>query len=518
MIPIVTADQMRTLDRRTITEAHIPSLTLMERAGAGVVTHLEERYGPLAGKSITIVCGKGNNGGDGFVVGRLLRRKKVRVRLLLLVPPTELGRDAKTMYQRFQRAAGPSAITRPTDAEDIRRRLTASDVIVDAIVGTGLSSPITGLYLDAILAINTSGRPTVAVDLPSGLHADTGTVLGAAVQADLTVTFGLPKIGLYNGSGIDCAGAVRLVDIGIPAAFVEAVGSRLMLLTDATARAALPTRRPSSHKGTYGHVGIIAGSVGKTGAAAMAALAALRVGTGLVTVAVPSSVNDVLEAKMLEVMTLPMPETKARTFARTGLERLLAFAAARDAVVIGPGLTTHPETVDLVQEFVNRIDKPCVLDADALNALAGKASLLTACKRPPIITPHPGEMARLETEATTQSVNQDRLGTAMRFARERGAFVILKGARTVIARPDGLAAICPTGNPGMATAGTGDILTGMVGGLLAQGLSPWDAACTATYFHGLAGDFAANLYGQAGMLAHDLIRQIPHALTPITHE
>ncbi len=517
MIPIVTADQMRTLDHRTITEAHVPSLTLMERAGAGVVTHLEERYGPLAGKSIAIVCGKGNNGGDGFVVGRLLRRKKARAQLLLLVAPTDLSRDAKTMYQRFQRAAGQSAITRPTDVEEIRRRLAASDVIVDAIVGTGLSTPITGLYLDAILAINAAARPTVALDLPSGLHADTGSVLGAAVQANLTVTFGLPKIGLYNGSGIDCSGTVRLVDIGIPAAFVEAVGSRLMLLTGAAAHAALPTRRPSSHKGTYGHVGVIAGSVGKTGAAAMAALAALRIGTGLVTVAVPSSVNDVLEAKLLEVMTLPMPETKARTFARTGLERLLAFAGARDAVVVGPGLTTHPETVDLVQEFVKRIDKPCVLDADALNALAGKASLLTECKRPPVITPHPGEMARLETEATTQSVNQDRLGTATRFARERGVFVILKGARTVIARPDGLAAICPTGNPGMATAGTGDVLTGMVGGFLAQGLSPWDAACAATYFHGLAGDLAASLLGQAGMIARDLIRQIPHALAPNTH-
>jgi NAD(P)H-hydrate epimerase len=245
-------------------------------------------------------------------------------------------------------------------------------------------------------------------------------------------------------------------------------------------------------------------------------MAALRIGTGLTTVAVPSGANDVLEAKLLEVMTIPMPETKSHTFARSGLERLLSFAAARDAIAIGPGLTTHPETVDLVQEFVKRIDKPCVLDADALNALAGKVALLTQCKRPPIITPHPAEMARLEAESTTQSVNQDRLGTASRFARERGVFVILKGARTVIARPDGMVAICPTGNPGMATAGTGDVLTGMVGGLLAQGLSAWDAACTATYTHGLAGDLAARLQGQAGMVARDLIQQIPHALTSVT--
>ena len=447
MIPIVTAEQMRALDQRTITEALVPSLTLMERAGAGVVTHLEARYAPLAGKSVIILCGKGNNGGDGFVVGRLLRRKQAQVHILLLASPEDLSRDAKTMYQRFLRSAGKSAVTCPADVETIQQRLATGDILVDAILGTGLSTPVTGLYRDAI----------------------------------------------------------------------EAIGSRLMLLTDTAARAALPPRRPSAHKGTYGHLGVIAGSVGKTGAAAMAALSALRIGTGLVTAAIPSSANDILEAKLLEVMTLPMPETKARTFARSGLDRLLAFAGARDAVAIGPGLTTHPETVDLVQELVKRIDKPCVLDADALNALAGKSSLLTECKRPPIITPHPGEMARLETEATTQSVNEDRLGTATRFARERGVFVILKGARTVIARPDGLAAICPTGNPGMATAGTGDVLTGMVGGLLAQGLAPWDAACAATYFHGLAGDLAAQHLGQAGMIASDLIQHIPHALAPTTH-
>jgi len=517
MISIVTAEQMRLLDDRTITQAHVPSLVLMERAGAGVVTQLEEQYGPMAGKTVTILCGKGNNGGDGFVVARLLRRKKSRVHVLLLASPTELSRDAKTMYQRFHRTAGRGAVTRPADTEAIQHRLSASDLVVDAVLGTGLSTAVTGLYRDAIEAMNTAARPTVAVDLPSGLHADSGAILGAAVRANMTVTFGLPKVGLYCGAGIDCAGKVHLVDIGIPPSFVDAIGSRLLLLTASAARTALPARSPSSHKGTFGHVGIIAGSVGKTGAAAMAALAALRIGTGLVTVAGPSSVNDVLEAKLLEAMTIPMPDTKARTLARSGLDRLLAFAGARDAVAIGPGLTTHPETVELVQEFVKRVDRPCVLDADALNALAGKASLLTECTRPPIITPHPGEMARLEAEATTQSVNEDRLGTATRFARERGVFVILKGARTVIARPDGLAAICPTGNPGMATAGTGDALTGMVGGLLAQGLSPWDAACTATYFHGLAGDLAAQHLGQAGMITRDLIRQIPHALAPTTH-
>ncbi|MBH0182350.1 MAG: NAD(P)H-hydrate dehydratase, partial [Nitrospira sp.] len=267
----------------------------------------------------------------------------------------------------------------------------------------------------------------------------------------------------------------------------------------------------------FGHAGIIAGSVGKTGAAAMAARAALRIGAGLVTVAVPSSVNDVLEAKLLEAMTIPMPETKSRTFARTAFDRLTAFIAARTAIAIGPGLSTHPETVELVQALTKQLDRPAVLDADALNALAGRASMLTACNTPPILTPHPGEMARLETDATPQTVNANRIDTASRFARERGVFIVLKGARTVVARPDGTAAICPTGNPGMATAGTGDVLTGMIVGLLAQGLSPWDAACTATYLHGCAGDLAAAEKGQAGLIAGDLIEQIPFA-SKMIHE
>jgi NAD(P)H-hydrate epimerase len=326
------------------------------------------------------------------------------------------------------------------------------------------------------------------------------------------VTFGLPKLGLYQGHGIDLSGAVRIVDIGIPSAYIESLHTRTVLMTPGFVKASLPVRRPSHHKGTFGHAGIIAGSVGKTGAAAMAAKAALRIGAGLVTVAVPSSANDILESKLLEAMTIPMPETKAKTFARTAHDRLAAFMAARTAVAIGPGLSTHPETVELVQALTERLDRPTVLDADALNALAGRASILTTCKVPPILTPHPGEMARLETDATPQSVNSDRIGTATRFARERGVLVVLKGARTVVARPDGTTAICPTGNPGMATAGTGDVLTGMIVGLLAQGLASWDAACAATYLHGLAGDLAATEKGLAGLIAGDVIEHIPFAL------
>lgn len=513
---IVTAAQMQALDRRAILEAGIPSLTLMEHAGAGVVAAMDRAWGPLTGTIVTVLCGKGNNGGDGFVVARLLKRKGARVRVLLAAPLSSLRGDAKTMCTRFIKLAGASAVqTRQTHDQTLAQAKN-SQVIVDALLGTGLSSQVSGPYESAICAANESGRPVVAVDLPSGIHADTGAVMGVAVRATITVTFAQPKLGLYLGPGIDHAGVVQITDIGIPPSYAEAVDSRISLLTLDDCRRLLPHRAPSSHKGTFGHAGIIAGSVGKTGAAALAATAALRTGAGLVTVATPTSVNDTLEAKLLEVMTAPMPETKARTLSRSSLDRLLAFAHARTAVAVGPGLTTHPETVDLLQALIPRLEKPAVLDADALNALAGRTGLLADCKVPPILTPHPGEMARLEEEATPRSINADRIGTATRFTQRRGVLLVLKGARTVVAHPDGRVAICPTGNPGMATAGAGDVLTGMIVGLLAQQLDTWSAACAGTYFHGLAGDLAAVELGAMGMTAGDIIERIPYALTQTT--
>ena len=515
MIKVITAAQMQELERRTMGEGRIPSTTLMERAGSGVATCIEQWLGTVSGKTITVVCGKGNNGGDGFVAARLLRRRRANVRVLTMASLSELSRDAALMYRQFVKVAGKSSVIPYRSKDTARALLQESHLLVDALLGTGLSSAVTGRYGEVIESMNEVNRPVVAIDVPSGLHADTGTAFGQAVRASLTVTFGLPKTGLYQNQGIDLSGNINLVDIGIPPSYVDAIKSHVTVITPQWVQGCLPRRERSGHKGTYGHAGIIAGSVGKTGAAALAAQAALRIGAGLVTVATPSSVNDILEAKLLEVMTLPMPETKARTLSRAALDRLLAFMATRDAVAIGPGLSTHHETVELVQALTSRLDRPAVLDADALNALTGRTAILASCKTPPIITPHPGEMARLEAEATSQTVNRDRIGTATRFARERGLFVILKGARTIIARPDGAVAICPTGNPGMATAGTGDVLTGMVVGLLAQGLPSWEAACTATYLHGAAGDLAAAMKGEVGMIAGDLLEHIPTALNRI---
>lgn len=508
---VLSADQMQSLDRRTIHEAGIPGSVLMERAGAGVVAAMEHEFGRLSGLRITVCCGKGNNGGDGFVIGRLLHRKRIRVRILLMTRVKDLRGDALTMYRKFVARAGAAAVVANPSETRIRSILESSDVAVDALLGTGLSSPVSDRYRAVVEALNASSCPVVAVDLPTGIHSDSGEVLGMAVRARLTVTFGCPKLGLYTGAGIDHAGSIQIVDIGIPRSYVEALDSPVSLISREDVALSLPVRHRSSHKGTFGHAGIIAGSVGKTGAAALAGRAALRTGAGLVTLAVPSRANAVLESKLLEVMTVPMPDTEAGTLARAAMKELLAFIQDRTAIAIGPGLTTHPETVALVQAILKKMERPCVIDADGLNALANSSDPLHRCKAPAIVTPHPGEMARL-LSSTPRLVNEDRITSARSFADTHRSTVVLKGARTIVAHPNGFVAICPTGNPGMATAGTGDVLTGMLVSLLAQQLEPWDAACAAVYLHGLAGDLAARDLGEAGMIAGDLLARIPMAI------
>ncbi len=514
---IVTAQQMRELDRRTIHEAGVPGTTLMERAGTGVVSAMEETFGPLKGKTVTIFCGKGNNGGDGFVVARLLHRQRSAVRVCLLAHIRDLHGDAKLMYQRFVKGAGRTNVFPAPSTDHMHQLGQHSDVLVDALLGTGTSSPITGLYHEAIHAMNASEAPTVAVDVPSGIDTDTGSALGTAVQAALTVTLGNPKLGLFLGAGIDHVGRLHCVDLGIPRQYLEALPEPPELLTASMIRPWLPKRSASSHKGTFGHVGIIAGSSGKGGAAALAAQAALRAGAGLVTVATPATVQTSLVSSMPEAMTLPLPETKAHTLSRRALPRLCAFLQARSAIGIGPGLSTHVETAEVVRTLITRCDRPIVIDADGLNALAGHVPLLRSCPLPPILTPHPGEMARLLGESTAEAVNLDRIRIAQDFARSHSSFVVLKGARTIIAHPHGATSLTPTGNPGLATAGTGDVLTGILAGLLAQGVSPWEAVQSGVYLHGLAGDLAVQAHGYPSLLASDLFAYLPRAMAQVLH-
>jgi len=516
--PLVTASQMQALDRRTIDEGKVPGSLLMERAGKGVVQVLEQQFGSLSGQPITIVCGKGNNGGDGLVIARLLKQQRAKIQILLLAHPQELTQDALSMYTRLRKVAPSSMIKIEPSETMIQASTQNASLLIDAMLGTGLSATVREPYHTAIHCMNVAQASTIAVDIPSGIHSDTGAVMGIAVKAQATVTFGCPKVGLYVGKGIPHAGLITTVDIGIPHNYVEELGSDLHLLTPKSIATLLPKRSLDSHKGTYGHIGLIAGSPGKTGSAALAARGALRTGAGLVTIATPRSGQSSLDAKLFEAMTLAMPETKAKTLSLAALKPLLTFAKDRDAIALGPGMSTHRETGKLIRQLLPRLEQSCVIDADGLNILAGHLSILSSCKSIPILTPHPGEMARLLGQASAKSINQDRLGIARKFAKAHKVILVLKGARTVVAHPNGQTAICATGNPGMASAGMGDVLTGVIVSFLAQGLSPWDAARAGVCVHGHSGDLAAEQVGQAGLIASDLIEYLPHALQNMVSE
>lgn len=506
---VVNAEEIRRIDKRAIEEYGIPGLILMENAGLQVFLNILERYGPLDQKKVAVIAGKGNNGGDGFVVARHLYNRNIEVEVFLIGGSSDIKGDAKTNLDILKKIGIP--FYENVTSNDLSIPLRDADIIVDAIFGTGLSSEIKNPYLDAINSINSSRKPVVSIDVPSGVNSDTGEILGVAVKADLTVTFVLPKRGLLVFPGAEYTGVLKIADIGIPKRAIEEENIMVNLLTEEEIRALLPERRPDSYKTSFGHLLVIAGSVGKTGAAAMTSLSALRVGAGLVTLAIPKSLNDILELKLTEVMTLPLPETNELTISVSAQDILNEVLPRMTVIALGPGLSTHSETSKLVRDLVRKYEAPMVIDADGVNALINHLDVLKERKAPLILTPHPGEMARLIGK-TSKDVQKDRIGIAQGFSKENNVFLVLKGARTIISDPDGNIFINPTGNPGMATAGTGDVLTGMISGLIAQGMEPLTATKTGVYLHGLAGDLTAEEFGEMGMIAGDIIEKIPEAI------
>ena len=510
---IVTTQQMRELDRKAIEELGIPGLTLMENAGRAVADAAVRLTDHCAQRPIVIVCGRGNNGGDGLVAARQLAQRGRRVQLLLAAAREDLTGDAAASLRRLTEAG--IHVTEVTDIEPVARACSGAALVVDALLGTGLSGKVRDLAGQLIEAINASGAQVLAVDVPSGLDADTGEPLGIAVRAAETVTMGLPKIGLFLYPGMDYAGRVSVADIGLPPEPAEESPSVADLVDPGWVRMILPRRRPSAHKGRQGRVLIIAGSVGFTGAACLCAQGALRVGAGLVTVGCPASVNDILEVKLTEAMTFPLPETYTRALDTRALALILELAQEASVIALGPGLSREPETAVLVRRLTARVERPMVIDADGINALADAAMILEGDHAPAVLTPHPGEMARL-MQVATEKVQARRTHFAESAAKRFKSTVVLKGACSVIGDPGRSLAINATGNPGMATGGTGDVLTGMVAGLIAQGLLPFEAATAATYLHGLAGDIAAEKIGQGSMLAGDLVEAVPEAIQRVT--
>ncbi len=512
MLPVFTAEEMRRLDRRAIDALGIPGATLMENAGRGAAEEIA-RLLPRGGRGarVVVVCGKGGNGGDGFVVARRLKQSGARVAVWLTAPPGEISGDAGAKLAALRRTG-----LRPVVVEDELRLAEAlgdADVVVDALLGTGARGAPSGVTAGAIAAINASRRRVVSLDIPSGLPADGGPPAGPAVNAEVTTTFAGLKRGLVTGAGLDWAGRVVVVAIGVPDGEVRREASTFLLEAADVARH-LPPRPHSAHKGTYGRLLIVAGSVGKTGAAALAARAAMRSGAGLVTVATAASQQPIVAALVLEAMTEPVPETPARSISLKARDVLGALAEARDAVAVGPGLGLDDDTQALARELAHDLRRPLVVDADALTALAGHLDVLHGAPAPRCLTPHPGELARMLGRSVAD-VERDRIETARAFATAHRVYLVLKGAGTVIAEPGGTTFVSPTGNPGMASGGTGDVLTGIIGALLARGLEPDAAVQTGVYLHGSAGDVAAGRVGEEALIASDVIAALPDAFASV---
>ncbi len=508
---LVTGREMAAVDQRTSAEAGISSAELIERAGTEVVAAIAARWDGLAGLQAVVLCGKGHNGGDGFAVARLLRAGGGSVRVFLATDRTAVQGAAAEHLRRCEQEGGAVEVL-GEDLAPLAAALRAADLVIDALLGTGLRGAPRPAMARIIERIADCERPVVAVDIPSGVEADTGQVHGAAVQAVLTVTFGLVKVGQLFYPGRSHCGALHLANIGFPESILRAATAQALLLSAEGLGPLVPRRRGDEHKGSCGTVAVVAGSVGMTGAAALTADAALRSGVGRVHLGVPASLNDILEVKLSEVMTRPLPEVrKRRCLSLRALGEVRAMLTRADVLALGPGLGRYRETEELVRRLVLQTELPLVVDADGLSALAGRADVLKGRSAPLVLTPHVGEFARL-SGLTKQRIAAAPLAVARDFAGDLGATLVLKGAPTVVALRDGRVAVNSTGNAGMATAGSGDVLTGLIAGLMAQGLDPEAAACLGVYVHGRAGDRAAERLGEWGMRAGDIADEIALAM------
>jgi NAD(P)H-hydrate epimerase len=504
MIPILDSRQMRAADEAAI-RAGVPSLTLMENAASRIADTVRDRF--AAWRRVVVVCGPGNNGGDGLAAARMLS-PRAAVRVFTLRDPDSYQGDPGVNAARA-RAAGLTleSLAAPNGIDDLGRALADADGAVDALFGTGLDRPLEGSAVEVVDRVNRAGRAVIAADVPSGLSSDTGETIGESVRADVTVAFAAPKVCHAFPPARHRCGKLVVGDIGIPRELLDPPGHSLHLATAEAVVELLTPREPGAHKGDFGRVAIVAGSRGKTGAAVLAARGALRAGAGLVTVLCPASLESIIVSALPEAMTLGMPEENGALDSKAGPE-LVRLLADFDTAVVGPGLGREPGTVGAIEEIVRESHVPIVLDADGLNAFAKRVQSLAGHPAPIVATPHPGEAGRL-LGRSAQDVQSNRLASAREIARLAGCCVLLKGEASLTATPDGRVVVNSTGTPLLATAGSGDVLSGLVAALIASGLSAPAAASAGAWLHGAAGERLAATLGDAGLLAHEVADAVP---------
>jgi len=515
---LLTAAQMRELDRAAIEDIGVPGIVLMENASRGVFDVIDGEFEELEGKRALVVCGKGNNGGDGFAVARHLLNAGAVPDVVLAAKPSDIEGDARINLDICRKMKIPvTSITDPRKLSPLRRRAAAADLVVDALLGTGVKGEVKPFYLKVINILNRVDCPVFSVDVPSGINVDEGRVYNGAVDADHTVTFGAAKVGLFMQPAASYAGNVYVVDIGIPGRLLDELKSDIVLTTRKFVLDLLRERPDNIHKGDCGKLLIVSGSRGMSGAPSLAGMAALRMGSGLVYLAVPKGIVNIVERRCTEGVTLPVEEDGRGRIAASAAKEIVQKVKETDAAVVGPGISVTDDTCELVESIVAESRKPVLVDADGLNCLARDPSVLKTARAPVIITPHPGEMGRLAGKKVAE-VQAARLQTAREFAAKYGVIVVLKGANTVIASPGGRVFVNPTGNSGMATAGSGDVLGGIIGSLLAEGMAALEAAVCGVFIHGMAGDAASEIKGRRSVIASDMVDGISPSIRDLAAE
>jgi hydroxyethylthiazole kinase-like uncharacterized protein yjeF len=509
---ILTSKQMKEIDRKAIEEIGILGPILMENAGLRIFNKIMEKFPEPGREKIVIIAGRGNNGGDGFAVARHLFNRGAKPEVLLLASKNEVKGDAAVNLNIAENIGIKiDEVISQRDLNIQKGKILLASLVVDAIFGTGLTKPAEGFYAQVIELINRSKAYKVAVDIPSGLSSDTFQVIGPCVKADLTVTLAAAKIAHVFPPAEDFVGELEVADISVPSFLFEDESLKLELVEKETVQPYFKKRKRDAHKGTYGHLFILSGSLGKTGAAVMAGKAALKMGAGLVTVGTPRSCLPVVARSMVELMTEALPETSEKTLSSEALNEILNLLKGKDALMIGPGISTHPSTAELVLSLLPKVNVPMVIDADALNILASKPEIIKSLRKPAVLTPHPGEFARL-LNISTKEVVEKKLELVPQFAAEYGVYLVLKSYRTLTATPDGKVYVNPTGNPGMATAGSGDVLSGMIASMIIQEKNLLEAVLAAVYIHGLSGDLGVEKFGEKPLVAGDIIRYLPKGI------
>jgi NAD(P)H-hydrate epimerase len=508
---LVKPDEMKEIDRKAIEETGIPGIVLMENAGRGTVDEIEREFGSVVSKKVVIVCGKGNNGGDGFVIARWLIKREANVSVFLIGRQKDISGNARINLNILRKM---NTQVREVIDEDglppLKESFKDADVVVDAIFGTGFKGDVKGIIARIVDLINKKNAPIVSVDVPSGVNSENGSVENVCVKATLTCTMCLPKRGLYLYPGRMYRGKLQVIDIGTPHSLFDNISVEL---TDISlASSILPQRPPYGHKGTFGKVLILAGSPGLTGAATLASLSALKSGAGLVYLGIPHSLNQILETKATEVVTVPLPETPSHTIGSSAVDVLNTYFKGVDVIAVGPGTGVHTDTRDLIIRMMETISSPIIIDADGLNNL--NSDDFKGDHPPVVLTPHPGELSRLTGESIGY-IDKNRIDVALTLAREWNVVLVLKGAPTVVASPDERCYLNTTGNSALATAGSGDVLTGTIAGLCAQGKDPLQSAVLGVYLHGLSGDLAAEEKTEYSVIAGDVMDKIPGAIKKI---